>query len=160
MKNPQTVAENLYQQFPTLKLKSIKDNACCVFTFMWCMYLDPDDADAIITVGKMIDKGVLDQECTVYWNKVCEYLTGRSVSVQFVDIKDPKEVKKIKARTPVYYERTYLDSEGRKRKKGHWVGVENGKIAFNSLKESLSVKEGTPVKMRVLTFLGDICQKK
>lgn len=156
MKHPQSLAEKLYQQFPTLKLKSIKDYACCAFTFMWCLGIEPDDAEAIIMVGKMIDKKVLDSDCTVYWNEVCKHLTGRTVKVDFVDIKDPKVVKKIKDRTPVYYERTYLDASGNRRKIGHWVGFENGKLAFNSLKESLSVKEGTPIKMRVLTYSGGV----
>lgn len=144
MKHPQALAEKLYQQFPTIKLKSIKDCACCAFTFMWCLGVVTDDADAIITVGRMIDKGVLDPDCTVYWSKVSEYLTGRKCSVEFVDIKDKKQLKKIKNRTPVKFEYNG---------KAHWIGIENGKVAFNSLESSLCVDKGKPTTARIITFL-------
>ena len=143
MKNPQTLAEKLYVQFPTPKLKSIKENACCAFTFMWCMGYEPDDAEAIITVGKMIDKGILDQDCTVYWDKMSRFISGRGCSKENVDI---TTIKGIKERTPVRY--VYTDKNGKKH--GHWVGVENGKIKFNSLESSESVKQGKPTEMRVL----------
>lgn len=151
MKNPQTLAETIYQQFPSAKLKSVKDYACCAFTFMWCMEYEPEDIEAILTVGRMLDKGVIDPDCTVYWDKVSRYLTGRSCSVEKVNI---TSISKIKERTPVYYERTYKDSSGATRKKGHWVGVENGKIKFNALKESLCVNNGKPVMARILHFSG------
>ena len=143
MKYPQTLAEKLYVQFPNPKLKSIKENACCAFTFMWCMGYEPDDAEAIITVGKMIDKGILDQDCTVYWDKMSRFISGRGCSKQNVDI---TTIKGIKERTPVRY--VYTDKNGKKH--GHWVGVENGKIKFSSLESSESVKQGKPTEMRVL----------
>ena len=144
MKHPQALAEKLYQQFPTIKLKMIKDCACCAFTFMWCLGVETDDADAIITVGRMIDKCVLDPDCTVYWSKVSEYLTGRKCSVEFVDIKDKKQLKKIKNRTPVKFEYNG---------KAHWIGIEKGKVAFNSLESSLCVDKGKPTTARIITFL-------
>ena len=142
MKTPQTLAERLYNEFPTPKLKQIKDNACCIFTLMWCLGVEPDDADAIITVSRLIDKGIIDEDCTVYWLKAIEHLSGRQATVDFVDITD---IKKIKNRTPVRY--VY-------RNKAHWVGVEKGKIAFNSLDYSNCVANGQPVTMRVLNFKG------
>lgn len=145
MKNPQTLAEKLYQQFPTLKLKSIKNYACCAFTMMWCLGIEPDDAEAIITVGKMIDKGIIDSDCTVYWDRVSKYLSGRNCSVEKVDI---KSIKKIKDRTPVKYE--YVDENGKTH--GHWVGVENGEITFNPLQSSVCVAIGKPVTCRILSF--------
>lgn len=152
MKHPQTLAEKLYQQFPTAKLREIKDNACCAFTFMWVLGYEPDDAEAIITVGRMIDAKVLDPDCTVYWDKVSRYLTGRGCSKENAKI---TSIKNIKKRTPVYYERTYIDENGQKRKKGHWVGVENGKIGFNSIEHSLCVEQGKPTEARILTFTGE-----
>lgn len=152
MKNPQTLAEKLYQQFPTAKLKSISKYACCAFTFMWCMGYEPDDAEAILTVGYMIDKGALDTDCTVYWTKVSEYISGKKCKVDFIDLTDKKQLMKIKERTPVKFERTYYDKNGNEHKSEHWVGVENGKIEFNSLKESLTVAEGNPVTMRKITY--------
>ena len=151
MKHPQTLAEKLYVQFPTLKLQSIKKYACCAFTFMWCMGIEPDDAEAIILVGQMIDKGVIDSDCTVYWSKMARHLCGRDCSVEKPKI---TSIDKIKKRTPVYYVREYRDDAGKKKKAGHWVGVENGKICFNSLENSLCVKEGKPVEARYLTFSG------
>ena len=93
MKNPQTLAEKLYQQFPTMKLKSIKDYACCAFTLMWALGEEPDDAQAVLDVGRMIDKGAIDVDCTVYWDKAARFLTGKGLAVEFRDIKDLKEIK-------------------------------------------------------------------
>lgn len=142
MKNPQTLAEELYKQFPTVKLKSIMQYACCAFTMMWCMGVEPDDAEAIITVGKMIDAGAIDADCTVYWDKVARFLSGRGCNVEKTEI---TSIAKIKARTPVRY-----DYAG----KSHWVGVENGKVKFNALKSSNCVNKGKPTQARLLTFTG------
>lgn len=143
MKNPQTLAEKLYVQFPCLKLKSIKDYACCIFTLMWCAGIDVDDAEAIITVSKMMDKGAIGQDCSVFWNTASLFLTGRSLKVDFTDI---KSIKNIKERTPVRY-----DYNG----KSHWVGCEKGRIVFNPLESSVCVNKGKPATMRVLHFSGD-----
>ena len=142
MKNPQTLAEKLYQQFPTVKLKSIMQNACCAFTFLWCMGIDPDDAESIIMIGKCIDAGAIDGDCTVYWDKMSQHCTGRSCAIDKVEI---KSISKIKDRTPVRYD--YMG-------KSHWVGVEKGKIAFNSLKSSNCVSKGKPTQARILHFSG------
>ena len=104
----------------------------------------------IITVGRMIDAKVLDTDCTVYWDKVSRYLTGRGCSKENKPI---TSIKNIKERTPVYFERTYEDKTG-KHKKGHWVGVEKGKIKFNSVEHSLCVEQGKPTEARILTFKG------
>ena len=142
MKNPQTLAEELYKQFPTLKLKSIMQYACCAFTFLWCMGIEDDDAQAIITVGKMIDADVIDADCTVYWDKMAKFISGRNCAVDKVEI---TSIAKIKDRTPVRY-----DYSG----KSHWVGVEKGKIVFNSLKSSNCVAKGKPTQARILHFSG------
>lgn len=142
MNHPQSTAEKLYVAFPSLKLKSIKDYSCCALTLMWCCGIECDDVEAICTVAKMMDKGVIGQDCSVFWNSASEFLTGRSVNVSFVDI---KSIRNIKDKTPVRY-----DYKGR----SHWVGCENGKIVFNPLEESNCVKNGKPVTMRVLHFSG------
>lgn len=145
MKHPQTLAEKLYVYFPTLQLKSIKDYACCAFTLMWCLGLDPDDATAIMCVADMIQHRALDVDCTVYWAKAAEYLTGQKLTVEFKDIKDPKEIKQFKERTPVKF--SYNG-------KSHWVGIENGKVKFNALEKSVCVSKGVPVTARILQIIG------
>ena len=155
MKHPQTLAEKLYVQFPTSKLKSIKEYACCAFTFMWCMGIESDDAEAILTVGSLLDKGILDPDCTVYWDKMSRHLTGRGCNKQNKDI---TTIKGIKERTPVKYE--YINKSNGK-KYSHWVGVENGRIRFNSMEVSQCVLQGKPVEARILQFTGEEkCQKK
>lgn len=142
MKNPQTLAEKLYREFHDPKLKSIRDYACCAFTLMWCLGIEPDDAEAILIVAEMIDKKVLDPDCTVYWSTATKHLTGRNCSVEYINI---NSLKGIKDRTPVKY--SYNG-------KSHWVGVEKGKIKFNSLENSVCVSKGKPVTMRKLTISG------
>lgn len=145
MKNPQTLAEKLYVYFPTQQLKAIKDYACCAFTLMWCLGIDTDDATAIMAVADMIQHRVLDVDCTVYWAKATEYLTGQKLTVEFKDLKDKKELKTFKERTPVKF--SYNG-------KSHWVGVENGKVKFNALERSVCVEKGNPVTARILHISG------
>lgn len=142
MKNPQTLAEKLYEKFHDPKLKSIADYACCAFTLMWCLGIEPDDAEAIITVADLIDKKIIDPDCTVYWNPMTKYLTGRTCEVEYKNI---SSLRGIKERTPVKF--SYNG-------KSHWVGVENGKVKFNSLSYSFCVDKGKPVTMRKLKISG------
>ena len=139
MKNPQTLAIELNKDFPNPRMKAIGDWACCAFTLLWCLGIEPDDITAIQTVSDLMKDGALDNECTVYWADCIENLTGRKLKkLEKVPI---TSIKKIKGRTPVRY--TFNG-------KGHWVGVENGRIAFNSLKESDCVSKGKPTEMRVI----------
>lgn len=143
MKNPQTLAEELYKHFPTPKLKSIKDYACCVFTLIWWLGIDCSDIDAIMMVSDLIDKKTLDPDCTVYWAKCIYQLTGREMETL---AKVPvTNLKKIKGRAIVRF------THGQK---GHWVGVEDGKVVFNSLKKSVCVDDGKPSEMRVIKIKG------
>lgn len=140
MKNPQTLAEELYQYFPNEKLKAIKNYACCAFVLMWCLGVEPDDdVEAIFTVERMIDKKVIEKDCTVNWAKAIKYLSGRSM--KSIEFKDIKVIKNIKERTPVRF-----DFNG----KSHWVGVENGKVAFNPLVTSVCVNKGSPATCRII----------
>jgi hypothetical protein len=143
MKNPQTLAEELYKHFPTPKLKSIKDYACCVFTLFWYLGIDCSDIDAIMMVSDLIDKKALDPDCTVYWAKCIYQLTGREMeSLEKVPFTN---LKKIKGRAIVRFT---------KGQTGHWVGVEDGKVVFNSLKKSVCVNDGKPSEMRVIKIKG------
>lgn len=143
MKHPQTLAEELYKHFPTPKLKSIKDYACCAFTLLWWLGIDCDDTTAIMTVSDLIKSHALDEDCTVYWGESIRQLTGREMeSLEKVPI---TSIKKIKEKTIVYF---------KKDKAGHWAGVENGKVVFNSLAYSKCVAEGKPAEIRVIKIKG------
>lgn len=143
MNHPQTLAEELYKHFPTPKLKSIKDYACCAFTLLWWLGIDCDDTTAIMTVSDLIKNHALDEDCTVYWGESIRQLTGREMeSLEKVPI---TSIKKIKEKTIVYFKNG---------KAGHWAGVENGKVVFNSLAYSKCVAEGKPTEIRVIKIKG------
>ena len=124
MKNPQTYCQTLQKTFSPSRLDTIQRFGCCAFVLLWCLGIEGDDLHAIDLVSDMIDAKVIEDDCTVHWAEAVRYLTGREISVEFKDIKD---ILRIKDRTPVRY-----DYKG----KGHWVGVERGKIAFNPLEYS------------------------
>lgn len=143
MTNPQTFAEELYKHFPTPKLKMIKDNACCAFTLLWWLDIDCTDITAIMLVSDLMKDKALDVDCTVYWAECIRQLTGREMeSLEKVPI---TSIKKIKEKTIVKY------TNG---KVGHWVGVQNGKVVFNSLASSVTVAKGKPTEMRLIKIKG------
>ena len=145
MKNPQTLAEELAQMFPNTDMKIISENACCILTLMWCLYIEPDDIEAIKIVQNMRLKNIIKSDCVVIWKDAVRYLTGRELKgVEFTKI---KSLKGIKERTPVL-----MACDGNAEGVGHWVGVQNGRIRFNSKKYSKNVAEGKPVEMRKLIF--------
>ena len=145
MKHPQDLAAELAVMFPNADMQKIADCACCIFTLMWCLYIEPDDIEAIKMVQTMRKKGIIRNDCVVLWYEVVPYLTGRKLKeVKFTDIKSLKGIKK---RTPVL-----MAKEGNKKGVGHWVGVENARIKFNPKAYSVNVAEGKPVEMRELIF--------
>ena len=143
MNHPQTLAEELYKHFPTAKLKSIKENACCAFTLLWWLGLDLDDADAIILVSNLMKEKALDVDCTVYWAECIKLITGRTM--ESLEKKKITSIKNIKEKTIVKFMRG---------KVGHWVGVEDGKVVFNSLAFSRCVEEGVPTECRIIKIKG------
>ena len=145
MKNPQTLAEELAKMFPNADMKIIGENACCIITLMWCLHIEPDDIEVIKTVQNMRIKKVINSDCTVRWFDAVKYLTGREL--KYVEFTKIKSLRGIKERTPVL-----MACEGNAEGVGHWVGVENGRIRFNSKSYSKNVAEGRPVEMRKLIF--------
>lgn len=138
MKNPQTYCTQIKKTLTPERLDTIGKYACCAFTLLWCLHIDPEDFHAIELVSDMIDAGVIEKDCTVHWIEAVKFLTGRECTVEFKDI---KELRGIKDRTLVRY-----DYKG----KSHWVGVEKGMICFNSLEESQCVEKGRPVTARII----------
>ena len=79
MKAPQTLAKELNQMFPNKNLESIAKYGCCAFTLLWCLGLEPEDIDGIKVLFELQKAGAIDEECTVYWAKAIEHLTGRTL---------------------------------------------------------------------------------
>lgn len=143
MKNPQTLAEELYKHFPTPKLKVIKDYACCAFSLIYWLGIDCSDVDAIMLVSDLMKHNALDVDCTVIWSLCIKQLTGREMeSLEKVQIKD---IKKIKEKTIVKFSNGGYS---------HWVVCENGKVVFNSLKYSNCVEKGKPTEARIIKIKG------
>lgn len=138
---PQTDAGELASRFSDKKLDAIAKYGCCAFSALWFMGIEKS-VDAITILADEIGKG-LDEECTVQWFKFFTDISGREIKVEFRDIKTLLEVSKIK-RCIVRFEYNG---------KAHWVGVENGKIAYNSLKESTCVIKGKPTTARIISFV-------
>ena len=143
MKNPQSLAEELFKHFHDPKLKAIKDYACCAFSLIYWLGIDCSDVDAIMLVSDLMKHNALDVDCTVYWAECIKQLTGREMeSLEKVQIKD---LKKIKEKTIVKF------TNG---KYSHWVVVENGKVVFNSLQYSNCVENGKPTEARIIKIKG------
>lgn len=143
MTHPQTFAKRLLEDLPFENLVNIEKYGCCAFVLLWCLKIEPEsDLDAILMLRKMIKAKVIGMDCTVIWADAVKFLTGKNCTVDFISIND---IKDIKERTPVRF-----DYGG----KSHWVGVENGKVAFNPLEASLCVTKGKPASMRKITLKG------
>ena len=143
MKNPQSLAEELYKHFHDQKLKAIKDYACCAFSLIYWLGIDCSDVDAIMLVSDLMNHKALDVDCTVYWAECIKQLTGREMeSLEKVQIKD---LKKIKEKTIVKFSNGGYS---------HWVVAENGKVIFNSLKYSNCVEKGKPTEARIIKIKG------
>ena len=143
MKNPQSLAEELYKHFHDPKLKAIKDYACCAFSLIYWLGIDPSDVEAIMLVSDLISGHALDEDCTVYWAETIRQLTGRTM--ESLEKKPITTIKNIKEKTIVKFTRG---------KFSHWVVVENGKVVFNSLKDSKCVSEGKPTECRIIKIKG------
>lgn len=140
MKYPQELAKD----YSGINFDVIAKYGCCAFVYLWCLGIEPDnDIEAIKLVQEAIDKNYIEKDCTVKWYDWGKALTGRTIDVEKVKI---TTISNIKERTPVWYSINGVD--------GHWVGVENGKIAFNPLKNSLNVKNGKPRQLRKIVVKG------
>ena len=143
MKNPQSLAEELYKHFPTPKLKAIKDYACCAFSLIYWLGIDCEDVDAVMLVSDLMKHNALDVDCTVIWSLCIKQLTGREMLS--LEKKSITTIKNIKEKTIVKF------TNG---KFSHWVVAENGKVIFNSLKYSKCVSEGKPTEARIIKIKG------
>lgn len=130
MKNPQTRA------------LMIGKYGCLAMCYLYCMGIVPEsEGEMIKHISTAIDKGLLDSECTVLdASALLKFFTGRDYCVEKKSISDIDEVK---GATPVRF--THNGA-------GHWVVVENGRIVFNSIADSVCVLQGHPDTARVITL--------
>lgn len=127
MKNyPQTFATDVSKN-----IEAIGKFGCLAMCYLFCIGIDGDCSDYVRSVSNAMNEGLLDSECTVLdAEKFLEHFSGRKFHVTK---KNYKDISEIKNPTPVRY--SYNG-------KSHWVVVENGKIVFNSLANSLCVTKG------------------
>lgn len=128
MTYPQTFAQEVGKN-----MEMIGKYGCLAMCYLYCMGIH-DTVEMIRIVSDCMDKGILDNECTVTdARKYLQYVTGKNYDVEKKQFNDMKKVNCY----PVRY--TYNG-------KGHWVVVENGRVVFNSLINSLCVTKGAPAK--------------
>lgn len=142
---PQSEAMAWSVAFPDSKrLKAIADFACLAMTYLWILGIEADNVPLYLkTISESIDKGLLDEECTVLnAEKYLEAFSGKKWKVTKKEISSIEEIKKPTA--------VRFDYNGH----SHWVGVENGKIAFNSLANSVCVSRGKPTTARIVELRG------
>lgn len=138
--NPQTMAAKIGEVTGDRKLIAVGKWGCCAFTALWIVGLE-DATDNICTVIREMGKG-LDSECTVFWSIFYKNITGKVPTVERREIKSLDDVKDI------YRCAVRFDYNGN----GHWVGVEYGNVAFNSLEFSKCVTYGKPVTARIIRW--------
>ncbi len=138
MKFPQSTALELADN-----IKEIGKNGCLAMCYIFCAGIDPEnEIEYLRIVNNAIKADILAKDCTVKdAEKFIQWLTGRKTSVSKKTI---AEVDSIESPAPVRYR-----AEG---KEGHWVVVENGKIVFNSLANSINVTKGKPVEARIIKW--------
>lgn len=143
MRYLQTDLQKLSAMFFNTKLNMIANNCCCALVALWIMGLDTEDMECINIINSELGKG-LEEDCTVIWADFFKNVSGRRIKVEFKDITSLAELKKYKdVKIAVKYKKGIFS---------HWVGVENCKIKYNSLKYSNCVENGEPVTARIITL--------
>ena len=138
MKYPQSIALAISDN-----IKEIGKNGCLAMCYIYCAGVGQEnELEYIRIVNDAIKANILEKDCTVKdADAFIKWLTGRKVTVVKKNISD---ISQIKEPAPVRFKADGLD--------GHWVVVENGKIVFNSLLNSLNVTKGTPVEARIIKW--------
>lgn len=128
MKNPQTFAAGVAKN-----IGMIAKNGCLAMCYLYCVGIDGNADDYIWAVSNAMESKLLDNECFVLnAEKYLEWYTGKRWKVEKKQIDD---ITTIKEATPVRYSYNGL---------AHWVVVEDGKIVFNPLLNSVCVNKGHP----------------
>lgn len=138
---PQTEALNWSKVFPeSKKLNAIANYGCLAMCYLYCIGIEPSNIPEYLKyLTDAMDTNLLDDECTVLnANKFLEAFSRKKFNVIKKDI---TTIKDIKDKTPVRFDNNGFS---------HWVVVENGKIVFNSLINSVCVTCGKPTTARIL----------
>ena len=111
--------------------------------YIYCAGIDPDnEIEYLRIVDNAIKENILEKDCTVKdAERFLQYITGRKSTVIKRTITDINDIKDC---TPIKYKADGLQ--------GHWVVVENGKIVFNSLANSINVAKGKPTEARIIKW--------
>lgn len=135
------VQDALEVQAPDIAEKFVK-NLCLFYCYSYCCGITYDTALAAWNEAERQRlNGCLDIDGTVLdADKLINKLTGRFVRVNKKDITDIKDIKEA---TPVRFDYN---------KNQHWVVVQNGKIIFNSIRDSVCVRYGKPTTSRPIAW--------
>lgn len=130
---------------PQTRALTIGKYSCLAMSYLYSVGFRGREIDFIEKVSDAIDRGVIKSDCTVYdaekylnWFAANE-ATGKRYKVMKADCFDISEIKEP---TPVRF-----DYNGN----SHWVVVENGQIAFNSIAASICVELGKPTMKRIIS---------
>lgn len=108
--------------------------------YIYAVGVKATELQYIELVNDAIEQKILADDCTVINAELyLKWLTGRNFNVTKFNISKLSDVKSV---APVRY-----DYNGH----SHWVVVKDGKIVFNSLKESVCVKKGKPTTARIIS---------
>lgn len=138
---PQSKAIELAKVYENKKLETIGKYGCCAFVAMWLMGLESD-----YTMLKIIGEEIghtLGDDCTVKWKEFFACVVGKTVEVEFRNIKSIEEVEN------EYRCAVRFDYNG----KSHWVGVQYGELKFNPLSYSQCVDKGRPTTARIIKYI-------
>lgn len=137
------------KMYPQSKAEAIAKNGCLAMAYLYCIGIE-DDIELLTSVAKAMEKGLLGSDCFV--NDAEKYLTWISGKRYSVTKKSIEEIvkdgglKTLKEPTPVRYDYNGLY---------HWVVMQEGKIIFNSLSNSVCVKYGQVSTARIISLKQD-----
>lgn len=111
--------------------------------YIYCSGINPEnELEYIRLVDRAIKENILEKDCTVKSaEQFLQWLTGRKTTVVKKSVFDYAHLKEP---TPVRFKADGLA--------GHWVVVENGKIVFKSLANSINVAKGKPIEARIIKW--------
>lgn len=126
--------------YPQDKLKKITENCCLFMCYIFSVdRQEKTQGQWLRLLADAFDSGLIDEECTVLdAEKLLKLYTGKNYTVEKKEVNSIADIKKL---CPVRY-----NYNGH----GHWVLVEDGKIIFNSLLNSVCVTKGKPTTARII----------